>query len=56
MHPRWGKHAKDYKKYTFVRMTKFPWIPFVEGEFHNFWIKPITRPFFTGYKKEIPFD
>ena len=45
-HPRWGKHAADYKKYTFVRMDKFPWIPYAKGELENWQMKPITRPFF----------
>ena len=45
-HSRWGYLGPDYKKYTFVRMSSYPWIPFEPGELNRWYIKPITRPFF----------
>jgi hypothetical protein len=51
---RWGIYAKNYKEHSFVIMDKYPWIPFVEGEFDHYMLHFVVRPFFDPETKHRP--
>jgi quinol-cytochrome oxidoreductase complex cytochrome b subunit len=51
---RWGIYAKNYKEHSFVIMDKYPWIPFVEGEFDHYMLHFVVKPFFDPETKHRP--